>query len=477
LEQRKNKTFADKTWDFLASVRLAIIFFALISLTSIIGTILEQQAEPARNIKVLTKIFGESLAPGMYSIFEKLGFMDMYHSWWFMALLILFSINIVICSLGRLPRIWKIVKEPIGPMTEDKIKKLTIHREIVLKGKPDKVKNAVTGAIKSAGFNYTESKEDNGYQFFSQKGNYSRLGVYIAHFSILVILIGAIIGIFFGFKGLLTLPEGSVSDVAYSGRDKIPLGFDIRCDNFDLEFYGRSDMPKEYRSWLTVIKNGRKVLEKSIVVNDPLTYEGITFYQANYGLMSERLDSGIFIFRVVSRDGKTSDLNLRLGDTFKIPETNISGKILDFSPALKIDDNGHVFTYANQMNNPAVYIDFSESGKHKYAGWLLKRYPETWQLPEGPRVEFIDCWGVEFTGLQVRKDPGVWIVYLGCVAISIGLFVAFFMSHKRLWVRIVEEKNNSRIVIGATSNKNRAAFEKKIDKLISLLSKKQEGGK
>ncbi len=478
MEQRKNKTFVDKTWDFFASVRLAIIIFALISLTSIIGTILEQQAEPAKNIQVLTKIFGESLAPSMYSIFEKLGFMDMYHSWWFMALLILFSINIIICSLDRLPRIWKIVKEPIGPLTEEKIKKFTINREIALKGKPDKVKNAVTSAIKSAGFNYTESKQDNGYQFFTQKGNYSRLGVYIAHFSILVILIGAIIGVFFGFKGHLNLPEGSVSDVAYTNSGKtIPLGFDIRCDNFDVEFYGRSDMPKEYRSWLTVIKNGREVLKKSIVVNNPLTYEGITFYQANYGLMSEMIKNGIFKFRIVSGDGKTSDLNLRLGDIFKIPETNISGKIIDFSPALKINDNGQVFTYANQMNNPAVYIDFSESGKHKYSGWLLKRYPETWQLPEGPRVEFIDYWGVEFTGLQVRKDPGVWVVYLGCIAISIGLFVAFFMSHRRLWVRIVEEKNNTRVVIGATSNKNRAALERKIDKIISLLSKKQEGGK
>jgi len=478
LEQRKNKTFADKTWDFFASVRLAIIIFALISLTSIIGTILEQQAEPAKNIKVLTRIFGESLAPGMYSIFEKLGFMDMYHSWWFMALLILFSINIVICSLDRLPRIWKIVKEPIGPLTEEKIKKFIISKEIVLKGKPDKVKDVVKNAIKNAGFSYAESKEDNGYQFFTQKGNYSRLGVYITHFSILVILAGAVIGVFFGFKGHLNLPEGFVSDVAYTNSGKtVPLGFDIKCNNFDVEFYGRSDMPKEYRSWLTVIKNGREVLKKLIVVNDPLTYEGITFYQANYGLMSERLGSGLFIFRVVSRDGKTSVFNLRLGDKFEIPETNISGKIIDFSPALKITDNGQVFTYTNQMNNPAVYIDFSESGKHKYSGWLLKRYSETWQLPEGPRVEFIDYWGVEFTGLQVRKDPGVWVVYLGCCTISIGLFIALFISHRKIWVRIAEEKNNTRVTIGATSNKNRAAFEKKIDKIISLLSKKQEGGK
>ncbi|MEW6419478.1 MAG: cytochrome c biogenesis protein ResB [Nitrospirota bacterium] len=478
MEQGKNKTFVDKIWDFFASVRLAIVIFALISLTSIIGTILEQRAESAKNIQVLTRLFGESLAPSLYKVFEKLGFMDMYHSWWFVGLLILFSVNIVICSLDRLPRIWKLIREPIGPMKEEQLKRFAINRELVLKGKPDKVKNDITGAIKRAGFNYIESKEEKGYQFFSQKGNYSRLGIYLTHFSILIILVGALIGIFFGFKGHLNLPEGAVSDVAYTDRNQAkPLGFEIRCDNFDVEFYGRSDMPKEYKSWLTVIKNGQEVLKKSIVVNDPLTFEGITFYQANYGLINERLGSGIFIFRVISNDGKPYNLNLRLGDTFQIPGTNLSGKIVDFSPALEIDEGGHVFTYSNQMNNPAVYVDFSESGKHKYSGWILKRYPETWQMPEGPMVEFIDYWGVEFTGLQVRKDPGVWIVYFGCITISIGLFIAFFTSHRRLWVRITEDKNNTRVLVGAISNKNRAAFERKIDKIISLIQKKLEGGK
>jgi cytochrome c biogenesis protein len=107
----------------------------------------------------------------------------------------------------------------------------------------------------------------------------------------------------------------------------------------------------------------------------------------------------------------------------------------------------------------------------------LKRHPETWQLPDGNKIEFLDLWGVEYTGLQVRKDPGVWVVYLGCIAMSLGLLIAFFMSHRKIWIRIAEDKNNSKVIIGATANKNRAAFERKIDKIISGLTKKQEGVK
>lgn len=476
MSEEKKKNLIDRIWEFLASVKLAIIVFALIAGTSIIGTILEQRADPARNIQILNKLFGESSGPAIFSFLDKLGFTDMYHSWWFISLLVLFAINLIICSLERLPRTIKIIKEPLSPLSEERIKKIQITREILLKGKPDKVKENIRTVLKTSGFNWDEVKEEKGYQYLSQKWKYSRLGVYLTHFSILIILIGVILGIKLGFNGFINLPEGASTNVVFTNNeDEIPLDFNIRCDNFDIEFYGRSDMPKEYKSWLTIFKNGKVVKRKAIVVNDPLTYEGITFYQASFGIIPNNLNNGIFLLRIVSKDGIISNLKLRLGDTFQIPNSVISGRIIDFSPALKIDENGRPFTYANQMYNPAVYINFYDSGKLKSGGWILRRYPETWQLPEGHRVEFHDYWGVEYTGLQVRKDPGVWIVYLGCILMSTGLFITFFISHRRLWIKLIEDKNNTRVLIGGITNKNRYAFEKKIDKIVSAISK--EGGK
>jgi len=477
LKQEK-KTIIDRIWDFFASVRFAIIIFALISVTSIVGTILEQRADPAKNLQILSRLFGESLASPLYNIFDTLGFMNMYHSWWFTGLLVLFAVNLVICSLDRLPKIWKLVIEPISPLPEEKIRKFLINREIALKGTPDKLKDSVRAGIKGIGFHGTEEKEERGYQFFAQKGNYSRLGVYITHFSILFILAGAIIGIKFGFKGFMEIPEGTASNVVFSDdNQQKQLDFSVRCDNFNVEYYGMSEMPKEYRSWLTVIKDGKEVMKKSITVNDPLKYEGITFYQSSYGLVPNALNRGIFIFKVIAKDGQSSLLNLRLGGSFQIPGTGVSGTIADFSPALRFNSSGQAFTYSNQMNNPAVFINFSEAGKRKFSGWILKRYPRSWQLPDGSRVEFYNYWGVEYTGLQVRKDPGVWVVYFGCIMMSIGLFIALFMSHRRVWVKIIGDKNTTRVIVGASANKNRASFERKIDGMISVLNKKQGGEK
>jgi cytochrome c biogenesis protein len=523
VEKEEDKGFIDRIWDFFASIRLAIVVFASLALTSIIGTVLEQNADPERNIRLLAKLFGESAAPSLFSIFESLGFMDMYHSWWFVTILMLFAANLIICSIDRLPKIMKVVKEPIRPLSEDRFKGFGIKKEFVLSGNPEKTKGVVSIAIKKVlGFNLSEAKEENGYQLYSQKGNYTRLGVYITHFSILVILLGAVVGIFFGFKGFLNLPEGKTYSVAFSrtgsraqtqefdriinaveasrgnlaqasqllGTDEnslrtimrkfgiFPLGFSIRCDMFNVDFYGKSDMPKAYRSWLSVIKDGKEVTKKVIEVNEPLKYEGITFYQSSYGPVPGGVESGIFRFRGTPKNGRTEELNARFGGSFTLPGTTLTAKIEDFSPALGFDQaTNKPFTYTKQMNNPAVLVSFSESGNRKFGGWILMRYPETWSLPDGYTLEFAGLWGSQYTGLQVRKDPGVWIVYLGCIAMAVGLFIAFFMSHRRIWVKLTEERSNTRVIIGASSNKNKQAFERKVDKLVSHVTKTKEGGK
>ncbi len=466
--QKEQKSLIDRIWDLFASVKLAIVLFALIALSSIVGTIIEQNAPAEKNIAVLEKIVGYEAAPTVYRILESLGFMDMYRSWWFVTFLVLFSVNLIICSIDRLPRILNLVKEPIRPLDTEK-KNFPIKKEIKIKKSPEDLKEPLLKALKSIGFKAENSPlEQGGYQLYAQRGNWTRFGVYITHLSILIILIGAVIGIFFGFKGFMYLQEGEVSNMAYT-RDNRPheLGFSVRCDDFDVEFYGMSEMPKDYRSWLTVIKDGKEVMRKVIEVNKPLRFEGYTFYQSSYGMVPNA--HGIFIFRVTGQGGKTETVLKRFGETFTIPGTEIVGKIINFSPALTLDKEGRPYTYTEMMNNPAVYIEFTEKGERKYGGWILKRFPRTWHLPDGNIVEFIDYWGVQYTGLQVRKDPGVWIVYLGCIIMTIGLYIAFFMSHRKIWVFVRKDGKQSNITVLATSNKNRGAFERKIESLISKI--------
>ncbi len=479
-ELKDNKDIFEAVWSFLASVKLAVAIFIILALSSIIGTIVEQQAEPEKNIALLAKFFGDSAAPTVYNIFAQLGFMDMYRSWWFVSFLSLFSVNLIVCSIDKLPKTWKLVNLPLKPLAENVIRTLPVKKELKLKTTLQAAKDQLRKVLRSSRFHVLESNDAHGVQLCGQKWKYARLGVYVVHLSIILIFIGAIIGARFGFSGYLNLPEGQSSDVAFGQDGKpIPLGFSIKCNWYDTSFYEGMDAPKDFMSELAVFENGKEVMKKVIEVNSPLTYKGITFFQSSYGMLQNER-AGYFILTITPNGGSPNTLSLRFGDQFEIPGTGIKGTIVDFSPALGRDQStGALITYAENMVNPAVGIRFDVPGEGNFKGWVLKRYPETGMLPGGHLIRFEDYWGVEYTGLSVSKDPGVWFIYIACIIMAIGLYVAFFISHRKIWVHIAHEgpgdKGPLRISIGGNTNRNRLNFEKEIDHIASKVSEVIEG--
>jgi cytochrome c biogenesis protein len=475
LENKEKTDIFERIWKFFSSVKLAIVVLIILVLTSIIGTIVEQRAEPATNIALLAKFFGDNTAPTVYNIFVKLGFMDMYRSWWFVGLLILFSVNLIVCSLERFPKTLRLFKTPIRPLGENVIKTLPIKKELRIKTDVNTAKDEFLNSLHKSRFRVLEATKEGSVQLYSQKGGYSRFGVYVVHLSILLIFIGAIIGARFGFGGFLNLPEGGGSNVIYtSGGKTIPLGFTIRCNTYDTTYYYGTDAPQDFKSELLIIDNGREVLRKEIEVNSPLTYKGITFYQSSYGMIPNAI--GHFILEVSQAGGQPKRLRLGLGESFKIPGTEVQSTIVNFSTALGRDPRtGELTTYDEKMVNPAVAIEISEPGKEAYTGWFLKRYSNTWSLPgSGHMIKFVDYWGVEYTGLQVSKDPGVWLIYFACIIMTLGLYGCFFMSHNKLWINIAPETSGKKgavsVAVGATSRKNRLAFERVVEDIISRAS-------
>jgi cytochrome c biogenesis protein len=75
------------------------------------------------------------------------------------------------------------------------------------------------------------------------------------------------------------------------------------------------------------------------------------------------------------------------------------------------------------------------------------------------------------TGLKVVKDPGVWIVYLGCGLMLFGLYISFFMSHVRVWIACRRSGAGMKISIVGATNKNFIKLEQIKEKIVvSLLS-------
>ena len=286
------------------------------------------------------------------------------------------------------------------------------------------------------------------------------MGVYIAHLSLIIILIGGLMGSIYGFKGNVNILEGETVDhIGVRTKDKVvekPIPFSVRCDDFKVGFYdvpGNRRFVKDYTSILTVLENGKEVLKKTVQVNHPLHYKGLTFYQSSYGAIHD------LTLGVQWRGQKEKALfKVSEGGTVSVPNSSFSLRVLKY--VHEVDNFGE--------GGQVVLFKPNQQPK---AFWLIKNLPQFDQQRGDDFVLTIeDVVEREYTGLQVAKDPGVWVVWIGCAMLILGLVVSFFFSHQRVWVRIPKGPGKEIILAGSTS-KNRVGFEKVFEQLVDGIRK------
>ncbi len=437
----------DSVWDFFCSLKLTVVTLILLAVTSIIGTVIQQNLSPQEYLR----IYSEST----YRILDALQFFDMYHSWWFLALMGMFSINLIACSIKRLPRVWKAVHQPVLVAEDSLYRTFSNFEEHLVKSSVDEVKGRLSAFLKQ---NFAEpviTEKDGKIHLFAQKGAYSRFGVYVTHLSILVIFLGAIIGNLWGYKAFVNIAEGTQENRVWprGGSAPINLDFSLRCEDFSVTFYEGSNRPKEFKSILTVLENGQPVSEeltnRSVIVNDPLRYKGITFYQSSYGPTGDPL----FDFRVKVREtGETVNLNARQGQRVSLPGGG-SFRVVQFAQSY-------------QNFGPAARIEvFPKDGKRS-SFMVLQAFPDFDAQRGGDYIFSLRDFNQRFyTGLQVAKDPGVWVVWTGCFLLVAGCMIAFFLSHRRIWMTVQPVGGKTGIKFGGTAHRNQPGFELFIDDL------------
>jgi cytochrome c biogenesis protein len=333
---------------FFSSLKLTIPLLIVLAALSVIGTLITQQASEHEYLQR----YGETT----YAILKGLGLLDMYHSWWFIGVLVLLAINLIVCSWKRLPGVWQQVRKA--------------------------------------------------------KSGYARLGTYLTHLSVLLILVGGLIGALWGFKGYMEIVEGEVAEGIFLDNPQQamkPLGFQVRCDAFHVDFYPDGS-PKEYVSTLTFFEGERAVLDHvPLRVNHPISYSGLNFYQASYGI-------NIFpIVEVRRKGGKGAShtMQLKQGEAYPIPGTEVQIGFMQ---------------YREQVHNlgDAILLVIFPPDSEPEGFWLLKRNSGMGDLQVGDFTFIFK--GIEkkdYTVIQVAHDPGVTVVWVGCSLLVIGMVVTF----------------------------------------------------
>jgi cytochrome c biogenesis protein len=440
-------------WDFFTSVRLTIVLLLTLAATSIIGTLIPQNQEPAA--------YFEAFGGFLYRLFSIFGLFDMYHSWWFQLMIVLLTINIVVCSIDRISANRRILfaKKPAFNLARFR----NLKRKDTFKDtrSADQLREVCQAFVKRHFRHSHIETTDTGYAIYGEKGRWTRFGVYTVHLSVVLLLTGGLIGSIFGFDGWVNIPEGeSVSQIRLRSQAQVlQLGFEIRCDDFDVSFYD-SGAPKEFRSSLTILEQGREVVKKDIIVNDPLRYKGISMYQSSYGqLPSDKLVLGF----TSAKTGKIYTRDAGVNQPLTIPEKLGTFVLKELRRSVKFQGHDIGDAYVGVLTPPdadAVEVI------------LPVRFPSFDRMRKGEVViAVVEQPQRYYTGLQVAKDPGVWVVYSGFILMIVGCYITFFMSHQQVCVELAASGNQTEVSVAGTANKNKTAMGSRIEAIAAKLAR------
>ncbi len=441
----------------LANLRTGIVLLILVGIAAALGTVILQR--PVTEADQLARAY----SPTTLQLLDRLTLTDVFHSWWFLTLLTLLSMSIVFVSIDRFPNAWRFYARPYRKTDSHFRSANPTQVELPIRNANDGI-NAAERALKELGWPVERIADGNEVSLYSERHRFSVMAVYLIHASLLLIFLGGIIDGIFGYSGYLMLQKGQTGNVIETRTGaKKTLPFGVKCYNAGQENYADGS-PKKWWSNLAVVENGKEVKKQEIVVNDPLVYRGLRFYQASYGLTGE-LDA----LKVVAtpEGGAGRDVVLQMSEPFDL-DPNTSVTVAEFIPDFFIRDN-QVFKRSDDPVNPAFRLQI----KNKATGddavqWI---FPSSSETSQGQKSNYSFQFRAMrlgyFTGLEVSHEPGQWLVWAGCLLMGCGLFVAFYMVHMRLWVVAIPDAKGKLVLwVGGQANKNKDRFEQKFKDVV-----------
>lgn len=447
---------------FFNSVKLAIVLLIIITLASIIGTLIPQD----RTMQEYVLHYGQ-----LAKVLTSLEFTKIYNSFWYVGLLFLFSFNILVCTLTRLsPKL----KRAFNPKMEKEVKNLIVlktqekfNKNWDLAKAKDEVRNTLTGRR----YRVREETEEGKVFLLARKKTSGLFGADFVHLGLLVILAGGIISGMTSISNDMALYEGQTLPV-------VNADFQIRLDNFETEYHENGSV-KDWKSTVTVIENDEEKLSKVIEVNHPLSYKGYMFYQSAYDFDWQNTTVEIWAKKKDNPD-YTGKIRLRLGDKVELEGENLQITALQFVPDFIIGENGQVATRSSQPYNPAVEIEGWQGETQIFKGWIFAQFPDFSRIHSESEeetnltFELKGYEGGEISILNAAKDPGVNLIWLGCVFLMAGLGLAFYWPPREIKIIMITETSQSKteITAGGIASKNKDAFRIEFENIITTLRKK-----
>ncbi len=419
----------------ITDLRLAIFLLLAIALFSISGTIIEQ----GQSLSFYQTNYPED--PALFGfltwkILLTIGLNHVYSTWWFLSILVLFGTSLTACTFTRQfpalksARRWKHYDKP------RQFEKLALSTEL------DGSIDTLIPLLKNR--NYKIFQEGN--TLYARKGIIGRIGPIIVHAAMLIILAGAIWGITIGFIAQEMVASGNtfkINNIFEAGplsASQVPQDWEVKVNRFWIDYTADGTIDQFYSDLSVVDLEGKELKQETIHVNKPLRYDGVTLYQTNWGIAGVQVqfnNSPIF----------------QIPMTQLIPEEQgkLWGAWIPTNPDLS---EGVALLTKDLQGTLMVY-----NGKGEFVGVIR---PGMGIEINGITLKLIDLIGS--TGLQIKADPGIPLVYTGFGLLMLGVLMSY-VSHSQVWA--LETLNS--LYVGGKTNRALVTFEREILEIIAQM--------
>jgi cytochrome c biogenesis protein len=457
------RSLTRNTWKTLSSIKTGVVLIILVVIFSAAGTVILQR--PMTEPDDMARAY----SPAMLRFLDATGLTDVYHAHWFLGLMALVSFCIIAASVERFPNAWRYFARPYKSPDEGFRRVLPIQAHVPITDEEQGL-GAAERAFRNMHLRSERIVRPDRFSLFAERNRISEMAVYIVHSSLLLIFLGTIVDGLYGWRGFLMLNPGTAgSQIEMKNGSSRALPFSIRCDGTGEETY-TDGTPKRWWSKLAVVEDGREVSNKEIVVNDPLVYRGVRFYQASYG-RTGKLDHIVLNATPRNATGNAQEISLGPNQLVSL-DADTKVQVGEFIPDFVVQD-GHVYARSNDVVNPAVHLIITSEKSNKVVNYWLPEIPGVAENAASPyALEPKDLKTGVFTGLEVSHEPGQWAVWAGVVLMAIGLTFVFYVVHVRYWVVPVQDaRGNFALWIGGTANRNRDAFEQTFKRFVEQVEK------
>jgi cytochrome c biogenesis protein len=470
-----------RTLNLLSSVRFGVSMLVLLAAACMVGMLIVQQ-----NVEGFDKYFA-NLTPAQKFLYGKIGFFDIYHAWYFNAILLILSLNIVLASIDRFPGAWtyisrkKLDASPHWLRGQEQSASLRLD----VAGREEAV-GKVAEAFRASRLKPVVTEKKGKTFVFGERGAWNRLGAYAVHVALLTIFTGGFLTAMFNRNGNMPLEPGltsseireTVFNIDQLSQVVYQLPFEVECTDIEQKLIRKEGAITSDNTldWLTRIKiKDRDYGEREALVhlNAPYDYRGYRFFQASF--IADGKARNISLRVTPQQGGEPRDIQIPRGGAATLADgTRVEFK--DFSANFTVGGNNSDAD-ASVYNNPAATLAVTPPGAKAavravaFTPEMAERAPfakqpvagYTWRLTDFEKAPKAHV-------LSVQKDPGATIVYIGFTLLALTLSSVFFFSHDRVWA-VVEEKGAGEfeVVAGGNTNRNHLGFGDRFKKVIAAI--------